>query len=326
MIKYVPVFALCLMVIFGASCGQNQAKTKKIVINSETKGANTSHGPTTSVRDIWQDKNGNMWFASNEGIIRYDGKSFTNITSKLSTARFLSVLEDRKGNFWFGTDHVGVYCYNGKSFRRFTTEDGLAGNSVFEIYEDGAGNIWFCTVGGASRYDGKSFRNFTTKEGLSHNDIFSIIEDSTGKFWFGTRGGTCLYDGKTFTVFNDKAGRAFDGVWSVIEDKKGNIWLSGRNGLWRYDGSMFTNFSRNGGLFVYEDKKGNIWNGSSKGSGNFVLSRYAAASLSDKKPTVTEIAQSQNLFRIFEAQDGSIWFGAVDGVHRYDGNIVTDFR
>ncbi|MVM37755.1 hypothetical protein GO730_09395 [Spirosoma sp. HMF3257] len=48
--------------------------------------------------------------------------------------------------------------------------------------------------------------------------------------------------------------------------------------------------------------------------------------MSHKKPTVTEIAQSLNLFGILEATDGSIWFGAFDGVYRYDGHTITDFK
>jgi ligand-binding sensor domain-containing protein len=316
-----------------AFCSFCNAQNK---IKSEIKQVVTSYGPATSVRTILQDRRGDMWFASNEGIIRYDGKSFTNITGNISSDRFFSVLEDRKGNFWFGTYGSGVYYYDsrqpdgqGKSFQHFTTNEGLVSNSVFEIYEDKAGNIWFGTTAGASRYDGKSFRNFTTKEGLY--DVTAIIEDKTGKLWFGSSGSTCFYDTrlpneKAFTVFRDKDGDTVNHVWSIMEDKKGNIWFSGSDGLWRYDGSLFTNFNRNGGLFVYEDKKGNIWNGASNGDGKFALSRYAAASLSDKNPMVTEIAQSLNLFRIFEAYDGSIWFGAYDGVYRYDGNTVTDFK
>jgi ligand-binding sensor domain-containing protein len=96
-------------------------------------------------------------------------------------------LEDRKGNIWFGTIGAGVYRYDGKLFTNFTTKDGLVSDRVGCIYEDKAGNVWFGTEGGASRYDGKSFRNFTTKEGLPNNDINTIVEDNTGKFWFGTR-------------------------------------------------------------------------------------------------------------------------------------------
>ena len=61
-------------------------------------------------------------------------------------------------------------------------------------------------------------------------------------------------------------------------------------------------------------------------SSSIALSRYDEKSLSNKKPTVTEITQSLNLFGILEANDGSIWFGAFDGVHRYDGKTITDFK
>lgn len=324
--KYIHVYTLLLMSVFLTSYGQNKTEVKKNIIDSETKGVITSHGPTTSVRAIRQDGKGDIWLASNEGIIRYDGKTFTNVTGNLYPDRFFSVLEDRKGNFWFGNYGSGAYYYNGKSLLNFTTTQGLADNRVLCIYEDRTGIIWFGTRSGVSRYDGKSFRNFTTKDGLPNNWINSIVEDKTRKLWFGTGGSTCVYDGKTFTVFTNKDGKAFNKVWSVIEDKKGNIWLGGDNGLWRYDGSTFTNFTGNPVRYVYEDKKGNIWTNGFNDNGKFAFSRYDEKSLSNKKPTVTEIAQSPNLFGILEANDGSIWFGAFDGVHRYDGKTITDFK
>jgi hypothetical protein len=45
------------------------------------------------------------------------------------------------------------------------------------------------------------------------------------------------------------------------------------------------------------------------------------------KPTVTEIKSNEGMiFGILEDDDGSIWFGAGDGVYRYDGNTITDFK
>ena len=45
-------------------------------------------------------------------------------------------------------------------------------------------------------------------------------------------------------------------------------------------------------------------------------------------PPVTEIKSGgiMDFFGILEANDGSIWFGASDGVYRYDGNTFTDFK
>src|SRR5690606_988170 len=118
----------------------------------------------------------------------------------------------------------------------------------------------------------------------------------------------------------------FKNVRTIIEDTKGNIWLGGNDGLWRYNGRTFTNFTENFVGSIIEDRKGNIWT-SSQGTQGWVLSRYDEKSLSHKKPAVTEINPNEGrmLFGILEANDGSIWFGA-DGVYRYDGNTITDFK
>jgi ligand-binding sensor domain-containing protein len=343
----------------------------------ETKDVSTSQGPNGIVRTIKQDRKGNIWVTSWEGVFKYDGKSFTNITSKVSSARFFSVLEDSKGNFWFASIGSGVYYYDGKSFQNFTTRDGLAGNEVTNIYEDKTGAVWFGTGNGASRYDGKSFRNLkmseappvteadsvytgadpintvadsvytgadsvhTTADSVHvsfyqnplpkvhgmHNDVNAIIEDKTGKLWFGTRGYATVYDGKTFTTITNKDGKPFLNIRSIIKDKKGNIWLGGSDGLWRCDGSTFTNFSQNFVGYIYEDKKGNIWISSGKDSNlGWTLSRYDEKSLSDKKPTVTTIANKPMIFGILEDDKGNIWFGDLDGVYRYDGKTITDFK
>jgi ligand-binding sensor domain-containing protein len=149
------------------------------------------------------------------------------------------------------------------------------------------------------------------------------MEDKTGKLWFGTRGAACFYDGKTFTVFTDKDGQSFYHVWSIIEDKKGNIWFGADGGLWRYDGRTFIKASQRGAYAITEDKKGNIWTTSV-----WALSRYDEKSLYDKMPAVTEIKSGDpgSFLAIFAANDGSIWYGAANGVYRYDGKTITDFK
>ncbi|MEO5583317.1 MAG: two-component regulator propeller domain-containing protein [Saprospiraceae bacterium] len=351
--KYKWIYTSCFIFIFSTcSKGQNQTNQPSGISKSESNDVNTSYGPNSITRNIIQDRNGHIWIASFKGIFRYDarpndsvgqGKSFTNITMKVSSARFFSVLEDRKGNLWFGSIGSGVYFYDGKSFQNFTTKEGLPNNEIVCIYEDKTGNIWFGANGGASHYDGKSFLNYMmngdsmieARTGKSFpdftrppNEVNSIIEDKTGKFWFGTRGNTFIYNGKTFTIFTHE-GKPFRNVRTIIEDKKGNIWLGGNNGLWRYDGSTLTNFTENFVGYVYEDKKGNIWTSSETARG-WVLSRYDEKTLSNKKPIVTEIKSEYEdhkgmLFGILEANDGSIWFGSF-GVYRYDGNTITDFK
>ena len=122
---------------------RGQDKTDLQKGNIKSKDVATSFGPNSITRTIKQDRKGNIWMASWEGVFRYDGKSFTNITRTVSSARFFSVLEDRKGNLWFGSIGSGVYYYDGKSFQNFTTNEGLFNNEIGRIYEDKIGNIWF---------------------------------------------------------------------------------------------------------------------------------------------------------------------------------------
>jgi ligand-binding sensor domain-containing protein len=340
------IYSLFLVLVFCVFCkGQNKKDLTKDNAKSVTK-EEITFGPNTITRHVTQDRNGNIWIASWDGIFRYNGTSFTNITSKVSTARFFSVLEDRKGNMWFGSVGSGVYRYDGKSFQNFTTNDGLVNNDIVSIYEDRAGNIWFGGYGGASRYDGKSFQNYIIdgdsmtedRTGRTFPDtppleVNSIIEDKKGKFWFGTRNKTFVYDarlpdvqGKTFTVFTHD-NIPFTNVRSIIEDKRENIWFGGPDGLWRYDGHTFTNFTHKFVGYVYEDKKGNIWTSSEKDKHRgWALSRYDGAALSDETVEVTEITSSKKLiFGISEANNGHIWFGTLDGVCRYDGTTVTSY-
>jgi len=281
--------------------------------------------------------------ATYDGVFRYDGKSFTNITDGVSWRKFFSLLEDRQGNLWFGSIGSGVYLYDGKSFQNITTDNGLINNEVTCIYEDKAGNIWFGAGGGASRYDGKSFRNYIINGDSMMEDrtggtfpnsprqpygVNSIIEDKTGKLWFGTDGNAFVYDGKKFTVVT-RNGKPFKNVRTIIEDKKGNIWLGGNDGLWRYDGTTFADITYNFVLYVYEDREGNIWasSGSGNGPNNSALYRYDEKTLSNKYALPDIIKSKEGLiFGILEANDGSIWFGTLNAVNRYDGKTITDFK
>lgn len=324
--KYAHMYVFLLMYFFHIFCRQKQAESHKDNINYDIKDTVTSYGPNTMVRNIKNGKNGTILFAASwGGVFRYDGKSFANLTSKIGSRRYWDVLEDRRGNLWFASTDSGVYNYNGKTFQHFTTREGLASNLVMSVYEDKGGNIWF-GGGGISRYDGKSFQNFTTKDGLPDNGGRAILEDRTGKLWIATGEGPCFYDGKTFTVLKNKDGKAFKNVWSIIEDKKGSIWFGDVDGLGRYDGGTFTKVSQRRAYAIIEDKKGNIWTTGEVNPMVWPLSRYDEKSLYNKKPTITEIiSMKKMLCGILEANDGSIWFGSMSGVYRYDGRTVTDF-
>ena len=218
--KLVKLFALFFMPVFHTACGQSQTNppqdniSKGLYSGSQLKAADSSGVPMSMVRNVKQARNGDILIASYLGVFRYNGTSFTNITSTIIAPRYSSfwdVLEDLKGNLWFGSKDSGVYYFNGKSFQHFTTKDGLASNMALHLYEDRSGKIWI----GSSVYDGQSFRNITTKDGFPSNNIRLLLEDKTGKLWFGAQGEDLfVYDGKTYTVLRNKDGKGFNNVWS----------------------------------------------------------------------------------------------------------------
>jgi ligand-binding sensor domain-containing protein len=342
--KYLHTYILFAMLGCHSSCtGQSKPTAALSQSLLESKDTATSYDPKAMVRNVKQSRNGDILIAASfSGIYRYDGKSFTNLSHKIGRRRFWDVMEDRHGNIWIATTDSGVYKYDGKSFEHFTQKVGLVSNSVFSIYEDRAGIMWFGTGGGASRYDGKTFQNYTTKEGLSNNGVHTIMEDKFGRLWFGTSGEACYFDGTYFTVFRNQDGKAFTNVWSIIEDSKDNIWFGASvidskkgdtvyvsNGLWRYDGNTFTKVAQQGASAIMEDKEGNIWtNGpvNPNGVGLWTFSRYDHKSLYDKQPKVNNFMSIKKMLcGILEAKDGSIWFGSINGVYRFDSKKVIKF-
>jgi ligand-binding sensor domain-containing protein len=330
------IIFLPLVFIF-ISCDGQQPDLPKQPLDPyfiETTDTVSSLGPTTITRNILQDKNGIYWFATWQGIMRYDGRLFTNMTLKHDLIHFhmFSLLEDSRGDLWFGSIRGGVYKYDGRAYKLFTTHNGLPDNLIECMLEDNEGNIWFGTENGASRYNGKTFTNFTAKDGLSGNSIHSIAKDQSGKLWFATSNGVSSFDGSAFTSLK-KDSMPFTNVRSVIADSKSNIWIGGSDGLFCYDGKTLTNISNDFTGYIFEDRDGNIWvnaaySGVSKGvwspGGGMALYRYKGTSM---EMLVHKFVPGDNqVFGITQDKAGDIWFGTMNGVSRFNGTSFENFR
>jgi len=247
-----------------------------------------------SVHAIAEDKNGNIWFGTDHGAIKYDGKAFKSYTEKngLSNTRVgrKSILVDKSGNIWIGT-RGGVFRYipsadspGGQCFSLFHL---LPPINVKDIMEDNTGNIWFASQNkGVFRYDGKAINNITEKEGLGDNNSGGMVQDKTGNFWFTMKGGICRYDGKTFTSYTTKDGIGGSEIWGIYIEQSGIIWITARGSTTRFDPSVpisnpkaFTVFSVEDGLnccvqSMYQDRAGNMWWGTGQGLYRFDGQRF----------------------------------------------------
>jgi ligand-binding sensor domain-containing protein len=124
-------------------------------------------------------------------------------------------------------------------FKNITVNDGLLSSTVYCVFQDSKGFVWFATINGVSRYDGKIFENYTTDNGLSDNEVLKIEEDSKGRIWFLTFNGKLSYflDGVIYNSLNSKLLKSLESRSSFshfYEDINKNIRIS------TTDNEMFT--------------------------------------------------------------------------------------
>ncbi|MBC8230455.1 SpoIIE family protein phosphatase [bacterium] len=260
--------------------------------NRTHNSASLRHQPRISV--IHRADDGNLWFGTGgfnvygNGISGYDGNQFTKFTTKegLPHNRIWDIHSADNGTIWIATEGgVSRYAGNngrlritdGKEFKNFTTEDGLAHNRVHSIHSDSDGTMWFGTWdGGISRYDGVEFVNLTTEDGLAHNGVWDIYRDSDGIMWFGTEGGVSRYNEDRFVNFTQKDGLAGNEVWTIHQDENEILWFGTYGGgVSGYDGKVWTTLDKQYGLAdnrvhsIDPDPDGSLWFSTEKG-----LTRY----------------------------------------------------
>ncbi len=276
-----------------------------------------------------------LWIALQQGIVQYDGTSFTPVVHPdglLASNEVLAMHNSRSGAIWLGI-RSHLIQYSDGEFTSISEVEGVPIRSVKYIAEDNFGNIWASTPDGLIKYDGSEFRLFTSADGLSDNEITTILAHSSGSLWIGTEQGIEIYDGDSFGGY--KTNRAIDEEWisDIKEDSSGDVWIGTENGLYlsrKTPGggeSRFEYFGVEHGLndqmtyFLLFDDEGFLWVGSNKGvnridvptfkeTGNKVIQAYGRGQ--------GFLGIETNHHASYKAMDGSLWFGTVAGLTRYD--------
>ena len=284
--------------------------------------------------NVWamlEDRIGNIWFSTDGGVARYDGKNFINYTTNegLNNYYILTMLEDKEGKLWFGTDGGGVSCLDGEIFTHYTPECGLNNYDIKSIIEDKNGNIWFASDGGGViKYNKKSFTNYTSKNGLCNDNVTSIIEDKKGNIWFGTNGGgMSCFDGEYFITYDTKNGLVNNNISSLANDENNNIWVGTYNGnISCFDGSKFTNYTKENGIgdrmisSILIAKNGVVWFGTDR-NGVYLYNGESFTHYIN-----TDGLNSNSIRSLLEDNSGNIWFGTNgNGVSRYNERSFKHF-
>jgi len=251
------------------------------------------------IRGIQEDKSGNLYFETSNGISKYDGQKFTTLTAIKSLNNEWKLQPD---DLWFGYNANDLYRFDGTFLyeltlprqdlkKAFGTEpEGVPFESnnkstyaVYGINKDKEGNIWIGTVtAGAYRYDGKTLLWFGEKELSTLPDgrvpgVRSMIQDKDGYFWLSN-----FYSKYRIDPALPKGYEKLKAVDLPIEitkdkilyfnagiaDEAGNLWMTTyKGGVWKYDGKMLTNIEVKKGteniplITIYQDNNGTIWLG-----------------------------------------------------------------
>lgn len=267
------------------------------------------------------------------------------------------VFQDKKNNYWFGSDGEGVYRYDGKTILNFTTKHGLSNDQIRQIQEDTVGNMYFSTLDGINKYDGKQF---TTLNSIKSN----VWKSEPTDMWFYMLGktdehGPYRYDGKNLYNLEFPKHYLHDEfmanginpffspyeIYCIYKDRKGAMWFgTSVFGACRFDGKTIKWMYENdltivpeGGTFgirsIYEDKEGAFWFCNTWHRYIFDFDKTAKSDRLQYQKT--NGIGNANIFSgddyiyylsIVEDNNGNIWLTTWDkGVYKYDGKTITNY-
>lgn len=281
--------------------------------------------PETGTIDILQDRQGFLWLAMWNGLVRYDGYDFTSYkpdpldATSITEGNVFALHEDRSGTLWVGT------CGGLNQFDRATGRfiryqhnpddpNSLSSSCVNDIYEDRQGFLWVTTLGdGVNRFDRETgvFTHFrhdpSDSTTPSSNWIDTIYEDRSGTLWMGTANGINRFDPatETFTRFLHNP------------EAPGNP---------RIDIQESDTYPENNVHVIDEDRAGVLWLGT-LGGGLCRFERDAETFACYRHdPDDPRSINGDIVFAFAEDSSGGFWVGTMEGLNRFDRATETFTR
>ncbi|HSH67333.1 MAG TPA: two-component regulator propeller domain-containing protein, partial [Bacteroidia bacterium] len=306
---------------------------------------------------MYIDKQNELWIGTNNGFCKYDQASdkFIRFENNFRNNRILSILQDHKENFWFGTFGGGL---NMVTFDKYQTrilnvsnysnnindEKTLVSDVISTLFEDRSHIMWIGSFLGLNKLDLKPKKFVLYKKtelpnsiDLFDNFIASIYKDRNDILWVGNWGkGLNLVDLKTRHVTHYSPSltgkhKIVNGYVQVIfKDPDNYMWIGTRNGIQVLNpkDSSFINlnaFFNLSGLpeftnvrirKIYADSKKNIW--ICCDNGLYELN-YETKKINTFLTKNDKNSISDNLvYDIIERKDGKLWIATVNGLNLYD--------
>jgi|GEM_PF-1671157 PAS domain S-box-containing protein len=269
---------------------------------------------------ILQTRDGYIWLATDEGLIRFDGVQFTTFdnsyTKEIPDNYITSLAEDKEGNLWFGTLRKGVCKFSPPNkFTHFSADDGLPNDGVLSLLVDSKNNLWLGTSDGVCEVLQCSFQKknnivtfFQGKFPAISAACRAIVEDSKGNIYANSFG---LQRKK---ANSDSFATLYPHVINYIaEDKQGVIWFTSEAELFYFHNEIITPFdlpnrkTKERIMQLNCDSKGAMWV-ATNGNGIFRIVKGEIQSL-----TAAEGLSHNTTLCIYEDKSGIMWIGTSGG-------------
>jgi ligand-binding sensor domain-containing protein/serine phosphatase RsbU (regulator of sigma subunit) len=275
-------------------------------------------------------KAGELICIADIGMRRYnvEESKFENYRMPHLTTYFITtcILNDSKGNIWFGTYNGGLYKYI-MSESRMDFFDmpklGVRSNWISCITEDSRGRVWVGTWGsGIAVFEGDSIRKINEGNGLKASKINCITEDVEGNILIADQtNGLTIFKGDAFMTINEKEILPDPNVNAITQDETGALWLGTNGGIIRLrqgtdkkpviynqEKSSISNEIK----FFRKDKEGNIWVGTNDQG---VIMFNSKKERFESQPYINStLDRGQQILAMEIDTKNQLWIGTVDGV------------
>ena len=254
---------------------------------------------------------------------KFENYRMPHLTTYFST---FCLIEDTRGNIWFGTYNGGIYKYSmAESKMDFydLIRSGSSSNAVSCLTEDSRGRIWAGTWGGGIVvFNGDRINIINEANGLKASRIYDIIEDVEGNILIADQNnGLTIFKGDAFETINEKEILPDPNVNAIYQDKTGSVWFGTNAGISRYypgpekktvvynkDKNAISEYIR----FFREDKDGNLWVGANEGG---VILYNMKTSKFEAQPYINSVLPQIDQVTALEIDRmNTLWIGTAEGV------------
>jgi signal transduction histidine kinase/ligand-binding sensor domain-containing protein len=267
---------------------------------------------------LFEDREGNVWFASAQGLDRFRELPVATISTKqgLSSDATHSVVAATDGSIWAGT-RDGLNRWKDGQTTIFRKGNGLPDDFVHSLFQDYRGRLWASTGHGLVYFDNGSF---IPVNGIPSTEIYSITGDQSDNLWLsGDNGLWHLRGGRVVETFPWSAlGRHQAARVAVFDPDQGGIWL----GFWLdggvlyfKDGQVRASYTPAEGLVkgavrgLQLDRDGALWAATEGGFSRIKDGRVATLTTKNGLPCDTT-------YWSIEDNDHSIWLYTACGLVR----------